>query len=132
MADKRIVCIDDDPFYADLFNNIFSTRGFQVWIAKEPGTGLDLIRKHKPDVVTLDVMMPEQESFFDGYGLLKQMREDPNLRQTPVIMVSALGDREDIQHGLDAGATAYLPKHEMTPDNLVELVNRKIEEAKAA
>jgi CheY-like chemotaxis protein len=98
-------------------------------VAKEPGIGLDLIRKHRPSVVTLDVMMPEQESFFDGYGLLKQMQEDPELKKIPVIMVSALGDQEDVQHGLESGAVAYLPKHEMTPDTLVELVNSKIEEA---
>lgn len=129
MADKRIVCVDDDPFYADLFNNIFSSRGFEVWVAQEPGAGLELIKKHRPSVVTLDVMMPEQESFFDGYGLLKQMKEDPDLQNIPVIMVSALGDREDVEHGLDAGAVAYLPKHEMTPDTLVDLVKSKIEEA---
>ena len=122
MSDKKIVCIDDDPFYRDLFVNILESKGFSVVTASEPVEGWDAVKEHRPDLVTLDIMMPEAEEVFDGYGLLRKMKADPATSDIPVIMVSALGDREDIKHGLESGAHAYLPKHEMTPDKLVKMI----------
>jgi CheY-like chemotaxis protein len=121
---KPVVCIDDDPFYTDLYTNIFESRGYEVHTANDPASGLELIRKHRPALVTLDVMMPEQESVLDGYGMLQQLQEDPQTKDLPVIMISALGDQEDVQHGLELGARAYLPKHEMSPTGLIDLVKR--------
>ena len=122
MPKKKIVCIDDDPFYRDLFVNIFESKGFDVIIASEPTEGWEAVKKHRPDLVTLDIMMPESEGVFDGYGLLRKMKEDLATSDIPVIMISALGEREDIKHGLESGAHSYLPKHEMTPGKLVKLI----------
>ncbi|MBN1585676.1 response regulator [Candidatus Uhrbacteria bacterium] len=122
MTVSKIVCIDDDPFYRDLYVNILETKGFRVVTAGDPEEGLKAIREHHPDLVTLDVMMPESQGVFDGYGLLKRLRDEPETANLPVIMISALGDREDAEHGLKVGARAYLPKHEMTPDGLVEMI----------
>ncbi|MDD5251202.1 MAG: response regulator [Patescibacteria group bacterium] len=121
---KRILCIDDDPFYKDLFRAILEPRGYEVFTALNPAEGWSIASEHKPDLITLDVMMPEKEGMFDGYGLLKRLQEEPGYKDVPVIMISALGDPEDIQHGLKAGARMYLPKQDMTPNRLVEEIKK--------
>lgn len=123
---KTVVCIDDDPFYTDLYTNIFESRNYRAYTANDPAAGMELIKQHHPDLVTLDVMMPEQEDVFDGYGMLQQLIENPDTSKLPVIMISALGDKEDARHGLELGAKAYLPKHEMSPDGLIQLVEQVI------
>ncbi len=123
----KILCIDDDPFYADLFRAILEPKGFQVSTAMNPADGWTVIQANKPDLITLDVMMPEKEGFFDGYGLLKKLRGEAAYKSLPVIMISALGDPEDVKHGMDAGATSYMPKQEMTPDTLVALIKKLVE-----
>lgn len=125
---NKILCIDDDPFYVDLFRAILEPKGFQVATAMNPAEGWTAIKEFHPDLITLDVMMPEIEGFFDGYGLLKRLRSDPELKSVPVIMVSALGDPEDVKHGMEAGATSYQPKQEMTPETLVAEIKKRLEQ----
>ena len=117
--DHKILCIDDDPFYQDLFKAILEPKGFEFHGAMDPATGWDTATKVKPDIITLDVMMPEQQGFFDGYGLLKKLKTDETLGEVPVLMISALGEKEDKQHAQELGASGYLSKQDMTPDNLV-------------
>jgi len=121
---KTILCIDDDPFYKDLYNAILEPKGYRVIPAMNPAEGWKAIQESRPDLITLDIMMPEAEGFFDGYGLLKKLRSGEETKNTPVIMISALGDPEDVEHGLAAGATAYIPKQEMSPDSLVAEVKK--------
>jgi len=125
---KTILCIDDDPFYKDLFRAMLEPRGYQVLSALNPADGWTALKTSKPDLITLDVMMPETEGFFDGYGLLKRLRSDPETAKIPVIMISALGDPEDIKHGMAAGANDYLPKQDMTPEMLVKEIKKYIGE----
>lgn len=123
---KTIVCIDDDPFYKDLYTAILEPKGFRVVAAMNPAEGWKAIQEHKPDLVTLDIMMPEAEGFFDGYGLLKKLRGEESTKKTPVIMISALGDREDVEHGLSVGATSYIPKQDMSPDILLAEIKKQL------
>jgi DNA-binding response OmpR family regulator len=125
---KTILCIDDDPFYKDLYTAILEPKGFKVVTAMNPADGWKAIKESKPDLVTLDIMMPEAEGFFDGYGLLKKIRSDDEAKNTPVIMISALGDPEDVSHGLSAGATSYIPKQEMAPDMLLAEIKKRLGE----
>ena len=125
---KTILCVDDDPFYKDLFSAILEPKGYKVVCMMNPADGWDAVQKYSPDLVTLDVMMPEKKGMFDGYGMLKRMRDDARFKNVPVIMISALGDPEDIQQGLKAGATAYLPKQEMTPERLQAEIKKLVGE----
>lgn len=125
---KNILCIDDDPFYKDLYSAILESRGYRVISAMNPAEGWKEIQKAKPDLITLDIMMPEAEGFFDGYGLLKKLRGDAATKNLPVILISALGDPEDVEHGMAAGASAYIPKQEMNPEILATEVKKWIGE----
>lgn len=125
---KKILCIDDDPFYASLYREILSRRGFTVEHAFDAGTGFETVKKFGPDVVTLDVMMPENKGMLDGYGLLETLRQTDGYRDLPIIMISALGEESDAKRAMDLGASAYIPKQKLSPDSLVEEINKFLKE----
>lgn len=119
MADRLILCIDDDPFYRDFYKTIFSTKGIPTEEADNMTAGLEKARTKEPALILLDIMMPEVPGIFDGYGLLRRLREDPVTAQIPVIMISALDQTGDTGHAIEMGATVYIPKQELTPDRLI-------------
>jgi CheY-like chemotaxis protein len=119
MVDLRILCIDDDPFYRDFYKTIFMTRSIPTDEADNMKTGLEKAVTTKPDLILLDIMMPEIDGIFDGYGLLRILRERAETKDTPVIMISALDQTGDIDHAVGLGATSYIPKQELTPDRLL-------------
>ncbi len=125
---KKILCIDDDPFYASLYREILTRRGFTVEHAFDAASGFDLIKKFEPDLVTLDVMMPEKKGMLDGYGLLETLRQEDDYKELPVVMISALGEDSDAKRAMELGASSYIPKQKLSPDLLVEEISQHLEE----
>lgn len=125
---KKILCIDDDPFYASLYREILSRRGFTVEHAFDAVSGFETIKKFAPDLVTLDVMMPEKKGMLDGYGLLEELRSIDEHKNLPVIMISALGEESDEKRAMDLGASSYIPKQRLSPDFLIEEINKFLED----
>ena len=103
---KKIVIVEDQPDVADLLEEMLSMDPYQVVKIHSSGGALSMIRAENPDVVLLDIMMPD----VSGLEVLRFMRREPDLQKTPVIIVSAKTMPEDIRTGLEAGATAYLTK----------------------
>lgn len=126
MAKKLILCIDDDPFYCDFYKTIFSSKGYKVETTQDLGIAIKKVKKMKPALITLDVMMPESGGYFDGYGLLRDLRSDEETSSIPIIMISALDQGGDTQRAKDVGADMYIPKQDLTPDGLVESVEKLI------
>lgn len=108
MADnrKRIVIVEDEPDTIEMFTEMMRLSGYSVLKSYGGSPAISLISEEKPDLVVLDIMMPEMS----GMEVLKHMRNDPELKNIPVIVVSAKSLPGDVQAGLDAGATAYLTK----------------------
>lgn len=100
---SRVLVIDDDPFARDLLERFLSREGFQADIAADGKTGLRLARENKPEVIILDVKMPEM----DGWSVLSQIKEEAKLRDIPVIMLTMTENRE---LSLALGASDFLPK----------------------
>ena len=84
-----ILVVDDDATARDLMTRTLESKAYRVIAARHGLEALALARQHKPDAITLDVMMPQ----LDGWGVLKQLKEDPELRNIPVIMVTILNER---------------------------------------
>lgn len=103
---KKVIIVEDQPEVADLLEEILSMDSYQVIKIHSSTGALSVIRAEKPDVVLLDIMMPD----VPGLEVLRYMRREPSLQQTPVVIVSAKVLPEDIRTGLEAGATAYLTK----------------------
>ncbi len=103
---KVVVVVDDEPETTEMIAEMVRLSGCQA-IPTFGGTlAMNLIAREKPDVVVLDVMMPD----LSGYDVLRFIRKDPRLKHIPVILVSARSRPEDIQEGLNAGAEVYLTK----------------------
>jgi two-component system chemotaxis sensor kinase CheA len=129
MAGKTILCVDDDPFFGDLYHSVLETKGYNVEWAKDAAEGYEACHRLNPALVILDVMMPETGGFRDGFDLLKRLRqEEGHCKTVPIIMISAIGGPEDIRYGMDLGATAYLPKQDMVPETLFDTIKKLVGE----
>ncbi|HYG57467.1 MAG TPA: response regulator transcription factor [Symbiobacteriaceae bacterium] len=103
MAGELILVVDDEERIADSIRQYLETEGFRVLTAAEGNTALDLVRKHTPDLVVLDVMMPGR----DGWSVCREIRSAGKI---PVIMVTARSEEADKLLGLELGADDYLTK----------------------
>lgn len=117
---KKILIIEDDPFILKMYRHKFEDLGF---IFREAGTGdkgLDLAREETPDIIILDIVLPQK----DGFEILKQIKKDPQLKDIPVVMLTNLGQKEEVEKGLELGANDYLVKAHYTPSEVVERVQK--------
>lgn len=103
---KTVLIIEDEEDAAELFAEMMRVSGFHVIKTSSSAPAFALMTEEKPDVVLLDVMMPE----ISGLDILRQMRRDPALVHIPVVVVSAKSLPTDIKHGMEAGASTYLTK----------------------
>jgi DNA-binding response OmpR family regulator len=103
---KKIVIVEDEPDTAEMFAEMMRLSGHHVLKSYGGTPAIALIANEIPDVVVLDVMMPD----LSGLEVLRYIRRDPRLEQIPVIVVSAKSLPSDIKIGMDAGANVYLTK----------------------
>jgi CheY-like chemotaxis protein/anti-sigma regulatory factor (Ser/Thr protein kinase) len=99
----KVLVIDDDPAARDLMQRFLAREGFQPIVAESGEQGLRLARKMRPDVITLDVMMPQM----DGWAVLQELKSNPQLSSVPVIMVTIVDDKN---LGYTLGADDYMTK----------------------
>lgn len=103
---KTVMIIEDETDAAEMFAEMMRVNGFRVIKMFSSAPAISLIAQEKPDLIILDVMMPD----ISGIEVLRYMRRDPSLEKIPVIIVSAKSMPNDIKIGLEAGASMYLTK----------------------
>jgi CheY-like chemotaxis protein len=103
---RTVVIVEDEPDTAEMFAEMMRLSGYEVHKTYGGKTGIATIVQERPDAVILDLMMPD----LSGLDVLRILRRDPDLKDIPVIVVSAKSLPEDIQTGLDTGASVYLTK----------------------
>lgn len=101
-----VLVVDDEPMTRDLLRMMLRPAGFEVFEAEDGLDALKKIKKCRPDIVVLDVMMPN----LDGISTCQALREDPATATLPVIMLSAKTHFNAVEEGMRAGATKYLSK----------------------
>lgn len=106
MNQKTVLIVEDEEDAAELFAEMMRVSGFRVLKTSRGEPAISLMNSDKPDVVLLDIMIPE----ISGLDILRQMRRDPNLADIPVIVVTAKSMPADIKNGMEAGANIYLTK----------------------
>lgn len=104
--ESKIVVIDDDSELTQSLMTHLKKRGYRATGAYSGREGLELVRTINPDLVILDIIMPEM----DGYEVLKALKKEPATQDITVILLTAKGLDEDIQRGLDLGADDYITK----------------------
>jgi len=117
---KRVVCIEDEPEMIDLVRLILGRKGFNVIGANGGIEGLETVRRLRPDLVLLDLMMPDM----DGWEVYQQIKADPALRDIPVVVVTAKAQSIDKVLGLHiAKVDDYITKP-FGPQELLESVEK--------
>jgi adenylate cyclase len=111
----RILVVDDTPQNARLLDAMLTPRGYEVLIASSGTEGLARVKSERPDLVLLDVLMPD----LNGYEVCRRMREDPDTMLLPVVMLTSSGEAEKVK-AIDAGADDFIPR----PFEPLELFSR--------
>jgi len=118
MQSKTILVIEDDKFLRELISRKLTGEGFDVLEAVDGEDGVKKIKEEKPDIVLLDLILPG----IDGFEVLAKLRDDPEISSIPVIILSNLGQREEVEKGLKLGAIDYLIKAHFTPGEIIEKI----------
>ncbi|PIV10421.1 MAG: response regulator [Candidatus Portnoybacteria bacterium CG03_land_8_20_14_0_80_41_10] len=122
---KKILIIEDDPFLNEMYATKFSQSGFQVELAVDGQEGLKKIRTIKPNLILLDIVLPKM----DGFEVLKEVKKDAQLNKIPIVLLTNLGQKKEVEKGLSLGADEYIIKAHFTPTAVVAKVKEILEES---
>jgi len=104
MAKPKVLIVEDEPHIVLSLEFLLDRAGYETVSAADGETALELVRRLRPDVVLLDIMLPR----LNGYEVCRALKADPVLRPVPVIILSAKGQEAEVVKGLELGATAYI------------------------
>lgn len=113
-----VLLVEDEKMLADMYATKFMMEGFDTHTAYDGQAGVTMASQVKPDIILLDIIMPK----LDGFAVLKQLRQAEETKKTPVILLTNLGQDEDIKKGQKLGATDYFVKANHTPAEVVNKV----------
>lgn len=117
---KSILLVEDDQFLIEIYTTKFKQAGFSI---RKVGDGDECLRKLKeeiPDLLLLDIVLPS----LNGWEILRKIKEDAHLKNIKVVVLSNLGEKQEIEKGIKLGATRYLVKAHYTPSEVVEEVKK--------
>ena len=118
----KIILIEDEEMLANMYEVKFSNEGFDIEKALDGESGLEKAKNILPDFILLDIIMPKM----DGFAVLKALKEDVKTKNIPVMLLTNLGQEEDIERGNELGIVGYLVKANTTPSEVVEAVKNKL------
>lgn len=120
MAEKKakVLMIEEDKFLRKIYRNKLTVAGFEFVEATNGNEGLNKVISEKPDIVLLDLILPQK----NGFDVLIEMKENTRTKDIPVIILSNLGQDSDIEKGLSLGAQEYLIKPEISLSEVVDRV----------
>lgn len=116
----KVLIVEDEPLIARMYQKALSFDDFTVTIAIGGKEGIQKAKEEKPDIILMDIMMPEM----NGIEALEQIRADPEISDIPVVMLTNLSGTHDVELGLSRGANAYWVKKDIKPHE----VGKKIKE----
>jgi DNA-binding response OmpR family regulator len=121
---KHVLIVDDDPLIGQFLVDVLDGKGFTVTVARNGKEGLEAARSQKPDLILLDVMMPE----LNGFQVCEALRRDASLEAIPVVMLTAMENQKLNELAFEAGAEVCMTKP-FQPDRLVNIINLALENA---
>lgn len=115
---KNILIIEDDDFFRELLRKKLSSKDFNIFEAIDGERGIAAMKEKKPDLVLLDLLLPN----VDGFEVLAKVKSDSDISSIPIIVLSNLGQQEDIEKALKLGASDYLIKSQFDINQIVDKV----------
>jgi DNA-binding response OmpR family regulator len=123
-AKGKILIIEDDRYISKMYQLKLSLEDYDVQVAENGKQGVDKIKEFMPDIVLLDILMPE----LDGFEVLKIVKADPVTKEIPVLIMSNLGQEDHVEKGMKLGALGYIVKSQYTPSKVVEKIKSVLAE----
>ena len=123
---KKIVLVEDDALLGKLITKKLISAGYEISIAVDGESGLSSIREKSPDLVLLDLVLPNM----DGFEILKRLKSNPATNKIPVIIISNLNQKEDMNRCFQLGASEYIVKAFFTSGEILEMIEKFINKEK--
>ena len=120
---NKILLIEDDPFLIDIYTTRLKESGFLPEVAINGEQALTKIKEKEYDLVILDIVLPQ----IDGWAILRKIKSDPKLKKIKIVILSNLGQKEEVEKGMGLGAIKYLIKAHYTPSQVVDEIKKIIE-----
>ena len=114
-----ILIVDDNPANVEILQMRLAANNYEIITASDGEEGLTKARNNQPDLILLDIMMPKK----DGYEVCQTVRQDPELKDTHIILLTAKGQETDRSRGASSGALYYITKP-FDPDHILELAKK--------
>ena len=121
MAKKILIIEDEEIMYTALERKLKST-GYEVSVAEDGVEGLEKMRKEKPDLILLDIIMPRK----GGFEVMEEMQKEEDLKNIPIIVISNSGQPVELDKAKELGAQDWLIKTEFDPQEVIEKVRKQI------
>ncbi|NIP33050.1 response regulator [Candidatus Saccharibacteria bacterium] len=125
MADKKqkeILVIEDDQFLVKIYQSKFKKEGFAVRVAFDGEEGLKEIKKKLPNIIILELILPN----LDGFSFLEKIKKEPKTAGVPVIILTDLGQKDDIERGMELGAVEYFVKADTPLSKIINTIKKHI------
>jgi DNA-binding response OmpR family regulator len=121
---KKIMIVEDDVFVMDIYQTKLAQEGFEVLSATNGMEGLKKLKAmtELPDLMLLDILMP----YMDGLEMLAEVKKEEKLKNIPIILLTNLSQKNDIDRGMGLGANDYLIKSHFTPSEVVEKIQANL------
>ena len=119
---SKVLIIEDDKFLRELLQVKLKKENFSVFVAVNGEEGIKKAQEEQPDLILLDLILPN----IDGFEVLKRIRDNPAIAAIKVIVLSNLGQKEDVERALNLGAVDYLVKAHFTLDEIVEKAKKHL------
>jgi DNA-binding response OmpR family regulator len=119
---KKVLIIEDEEILAKILQEKFREEGFEVEIAGDGDAAFPTADDFQPDIVILDLILPKK----DGFQVLEELKSDERLKKIPVVILSNLGQEEEIKRGYELGAVDYLVKAKNPIKGVVEKVKKHL------
>lgn len=126
--EKKITVLlaEDDRFVSDIYKRKLGTDGFDVLFAPDGREAVKILEETIPDLVLLDIMMP----FMDGMEVLQKMKGEDRWKKIPVVMLTNLAEKENIERSISMGADGYIIKAHFTPSEVVQKIKTVLDNKK--
>ncbi|HLD27510.1 MAG TPA: response regulator [Patescibacteria group bacterium] len=120
---QKILIVEDDNFLMGMYCSKLELEGFKVASASDGDKALRLVKKELPDIILLDLMLPKK----DGFEVLAELKKDERTKGIPVIILTNLGQKEDIDKCFKLGAEDYLIKAHFIPSEVIAKIKKALE-----
>lgn len=116
----KILLIEDDPFLTNMYTTRFVSEGYEVMVAQDGETALNLLKQTPPNLVILDFMLPK----LGGFAILEEMQKTDVLKKIPVVVLSNLTDEASVKRAKELGVKEFLMKAQHTPTQVFEVIKK--------